>query len=634
MEVARKKISKVDDSYFYYPAGDLGVMCSRKKTQFKIWAPDANKVEVLLFFDENNKSQYQRFTMEENIRGTWKLLIEKNLEGYYYLFRLYYQGNSYTTVDPYAKAVGTNSELGLIVNMKKTNPEGWEKDSRVKLDDPVDAIIYEMHVRDFSISGESGIKEKGKYLGLVEKGTTNSADCQTGLDHLIDLGITHIHLLPVFDFASVDDKEENDYNWGYDPYYYNVPEGSYATDPSDETRIIEFKKMVKKLHDNKIGVIMDVVYNHTYYTEKSAFQIIAPGYFYRTYLGSDFANGSGCGNEIATEKPMVRKFIIESLCYWAEEYHIDGFRFDLMGLIDKETMEQVEKALHRIDSNILLYGEPWFALPPQLDPDQQIRKGFQKGKKIAVFNDDFRGAIKGNNNGRCKGFVTGSKHCSQRIKQGIVGEIEYSSEISGFTEKPSETINYVSCHDDLSLWDKLSFLEEPGLEEKIKMDKMAQAVILTSQGIPFLHGGEEFLRTKYIDDNSYSSGDKVNQFKWHRKHIYYDVYKYYRGLIKLRKKHSAFRMRTAGQIKKHLQFISSPGNTVGFKLENHANNDPVKTIIVLYNPYFEWKHFELGEKRKLGIVVDDDRAGVRPFNVFMADNVNVPPISVMVLLEI
>ncbi|MFW6007524.1 MAG: type I pullulanase, partial [Halanaerobiales bacterium] len=443
MVVLERKLLKLNHINYYYPGKDLGVICTEEKTQFKIWAPIAKNVEVFIFENEEKPEKAGRYELKKDLKGTWVLELDKNLEGKYYIFRLYYNNKYYDTIDPYARAVGTNSKAGLIVNLEKTNPDGWKNDQRVKIDSPVDAVIYELHVKDFSTSRASGMKNRGKYLAFTEEATTTPDGYKTGIDHLKELGITHVHLLPVFDFASVDDENPNDYNWGYDPYYYNTPEGSFASDPSDDSRIKELKKMIKKLHDNDIGVIMDVVYNHTYYTEGSCFQLTAPGYFYRTYK-CEFANGSGCGNEIATERPMVRKFIVDSVTYWAREYHIDGFRFDLMGLIDRETMSQVEEVLHNIDSSILIYGEPWYALPPSLDSSKQIFKGVQKGMNIAVFNDNFRGAIKGDNDEAGKGFVSGASHCVESIKRVVVGGINYSNEIKDFTSSPKEAINYVS----------------------------------------------------------------------------------------------------------------------------------------------------------------------------------------------
>ncbi|MFW5980534.1 MAG: type I pullulanase [Halanaerobiaceae bacterium] len=631
MVVKDRKLLKLNHIDYYYPGKDLGVISRKRRTIFRIWAPVAEKVKVFIFDTEDRPKSGESYYLNKDIKGTWKLEIDKNLEGKYYLYRIYYQNKYFDTVDPYAKAVGTNSKAGLIVNLEKTNPDEWEKDQRIKLGSPVDAVIYEMHVRDFSTSRHSGMKNKGKYLAFTEDATTNSEGYKTGIEHLKELGITHVHLLPIFDFASVNDKNNQDYNWGYDPYYYNTPEGSYASNPSDDSRIKELKKLVKKLHDNNIGVIMDVVYNHTYYTRRSCFQLTAPGYFYRTF-NCDFANGSGCGNEIATERPMVRKFIVDSITYWAREYHLDGFRFDLMGLIDRETMRQIEKILHNIDSSILIYGEPWYALPPSLDSSKQIFKGAQKGMNIAVFNDHFREAIKGDNDNSGRGFVSGAPHRERAIKQGVVGGIEYNQEIRDFTSTPEEVVNYVSSHDNLTLWDKFQVSNPEDPEKmRIKMDRMAQAIIFTSQGIPFIQGGEEFLRTKYKNHNSFNAGDEINQLKWERKSRYYKTFKYYQGLIKLRKEHPAFRMNNARQIRKHLEFIQSPANTVGFKLDGHANGDKWETIVVLYNPNKDWAHFRCKEKKRWNIVVDDEKAGTTPFNTFIADNVNVPPISVMVL---
>ena len=617
---------------FYYDGNDLGVIVNDMSTSFKIWAPAADRVEVLIFADENDQSIKRKFELVKDKNGCWSTIISENLSGNYYLFIIDYGENSYEAIDPYARAVGTNSKLGYIVDLLETNPEGWQKDKRVTLEKPTDAIIYEVHIKDFSISSESGIELKGEYLAFTENGTKNRYGFKTGIDHLKNLGITHVHLLPVFDFATVDDTWQKDYNWGYDPYFYNVPEGSYASDPSDETRIIEFKKMVKALHEQGIGVILDVVYNHTYYTEESTFEKTAPGYFYRKHENEhDLANGSGVGNEFATEKPMARKFIIDSLSYWAEEYHIDGFRFDLMRIIDQETMDLAEDKLHEIDSSIILYGEPWSALPPQLDHEEQMLKGAQKKMNIAAFNDHFRDAIKGDTNGDIKGFVNGKKGLINEVKKGIVGAIQYNKEIHDFTLSPDETINYVSAHDNLTLWDKLKKTngEEPKFI-RIKMDKMAQAIIFTSLGIPFLQGGEEFLRTKYGNSNSYNAGDYINMLKWERKTRYHNTFKYYKGLIELRKSYDVFRMNDAEKIKNNLQFLESPANTVAFKLKSYKNDSRKKELVILYNPNKEWLDFEIGEGR-WGIIVDDKNAGSEVFNIFEDYYIKVPPISVMVL---
>jgi pullulanase len=605
----------------FYQKDDLGVNCSKKETSVRIWAPIADCVEILLYFKDDDIDHYKKIKLKKDIRGTWKQELSGDWSGYYYLFNIHYGEKIKETIDPYAKAVGVNSKKGLIVNLAKTNPKGWEKDKRKVIDNPVDAIIYELHVRDFSSSLHSGIENKNTYLAFTEEGVVNSQGEKTGVEHLKELGITHVHLLPVFDFASVCDTEKN-YNWGYDPCFWNVPEGSYCSDPTNESRIKEFKKLVMTLHNNDIGVIVDVVYNHTYDCVNSVFQKVAPNYFYR-FVDDYFANGSGCGNEIATERPMVRKFIIDSVRYWAKEYHVDGFRFDLMGSIDKTTMIEIEKELHDIDSSILIYGEPWSALDPQLEWSNQMKKGSQKGTNIAVFNDNFREAI--------KDIILKRKDKRFKIKRGVVGAIEYNQSIKDFTASPQETVNYISCHDGLSLWDQISvFYSDYSEEKRIKIDRLAQAVILISQGIPFIQGGEEFLRTKYFNHNSYNAGDYYNQLKWDRKSKYKDTFNYYKGLIELRKKHPAFRMRTARQIKGHLSFFEAPYGAVGFKITGFAE-DSWEEIYVFYNFQNDWVKFGFDKKKRFGIVVDDKRAGTKIFNRFKANNVKVPPFTAMVL---
>ncbi len=618
MKTAEKKL--FSEKYFY-EGDDLGISYSKEETFVRIWSPSASRIEILIFEAEEDTGPTLRKSLKREDRGTWVGNLDGDFSGFYYLFRLEFETCIKETIDPYAKAVGTNSCKGLIIDPDKTNPPGWENDKRIRLKSPLEAVIYELHVRDFSISNESGMKHKGKYLAFTESGSKTKTGEKSGLDHLKELGITHVHLLPVFDFATVEDCG-GEYNWGYDPFLYNVPEGSYSTNPSDCSRIKEFKKLVKSLHDNGLGVIVDAVYNHTYHGEDSIFQKTVPNYFYR-FVDGNFANGSGCGNEIASERLMVRKFIINSVLYWVKEYHVDGFRFDLMALTDRETMEEIQKEVHRIDPSILIYGEPWSAQEPQLDYHRQMRKGSQKGMKIAVFNDHFREAVK-------EGLRGGVD--KKELKKGVVGAIDYDDEIRDFASEPYETINYVSCHDDLTIWDHLSAIY-PDLNkaEKEKLNRLAQAVIFTSQGIPFIQGGEEFLRTKYGDYNSYNSGDHVNQLKWRRKSTHRKTFDYCRGLIELRRKHPAFRMISASQIRKNLEFINGPEGAVGFKITGNANGDSWKEIFVFYNFQFHWVQFSFVEKRRFGIVVNDDYAGTKVRHLFQADNVKIPPITAMVL---
>ncbi len=618
----------------FYFGNDLGVNYSPEVTKFRVWAPTARGARVFIYDKEDVKEPSIVREFKRDLSGTWVAEIEGDFVNKYFIYEVNVGGQLNLVVDPYTRGLGTNSRLGLIVDLNRTNPEGWQDDRRVKLKYPQDAVIYEVHVRDFSSSPYSGIKQKGKYLAFTEENTHNLEGHKTGLDHLKELGITHVHLQPVFDFATVNDTVKDGYNWGYDPYFYNVPEGSYSTNSADDTRIKEFKKMVKALHQNNMGIIMDVVYNHTYSTEKSPFNLIVPRYYYRFDCFGNYSNGSGTGNEIASEKPMVRKFILDSIKYWAEEYHIDGFRFDLMALHDKKTMELVVKTLKEIDNSIIVYGEPWMGGLSPLDPAEQFVKGAQRGTKIAVFNDHFRNAVKGDNDGMGTGFVSGAHHQVDNIKRGIVGGISFSDELSDFTDQPSETVNYVSSHDNLTLWDKLSKSNYNDSEEiRMKMDQMAQAIILTSQGIPFIQGGEEMLRTKWGNHNSYNAGDKVNQLKWERKTRYYGVFKYYQGLIKLRKEHPAFRMKDTEQIRNHLSFLAVPENTVGYVIKGYANSDSWQDIVVFHNPVREELYFRLPWDGPWYIVVDDKLAGVDVLGKVEETGLIVPPISTMVLYK-
>lgn len=615
-----------------YFADDLGIIYSREKTTFRVWAPTAEEVSVFLYEREDTDKILHNQALIRDINGTWYTEIKGDLNSIYHSYQIKVNGQNNMVVDPYTRGLGTNSKLGLVVDLQKTNPLAWDEDKRIHLIRPQDAVIYEVQLRDFSSAEDSGIYYKNKYLAFTETGTVNKDGLKTGIDHLKELGVTHVHLLPVFDFATVNDLEENDYNWGYDPYYYNVPEGSYSTNPADDTRIIEFKLMVKALHDNGLGIIMDVVYNHTYHTENSPFNKIVPGYFYRKDFFGNFSNGSGTGNEIASEKPMVRKFIVDSVKYWAEEYHIDGFRFDLMALHDRITMSLVEKTLHNIDPSIIIYGEPWTGGWSPLKEEERLVKGNQRGMKIGVFNDNFRNAIKGDNDGKGTGFVSGAEFQVENIKRGVVGSIFYNLQIRDFAEEPSETVNYVSSHDNLTLWDKLQKSNYYDSEEiRIRMDKLAQGIILTSQGIPFIQGGEEFLRTKFGNHNSYKSGDYINQLKWDRKGTYYDVFKYYRGLITLRKEHPAFRLKDAESVKKYLKFLETPYNTIGFILGDFAGGDPWKQIVVFYNPLRETVYFRLPYRAQWSVVVDDSKTGVDNLYSLEDEYIELSPISMMVL---
>lgn len=589
-------------SFELYPVrtGSLTEMeYAPEQTEFTLWSPTAEEVRLMLYDAGDGGHAYETVKMKPGENGTWTATVKKDLLGKFYAFNVKindkWQGD---TPGINARAVGVNGKRAAIIDWQATNPEGWDNDRRPTLHSPADMIIYEMHHRDFSVDSTSGVKNKGKYLALTEHGTTNSDKLPTGIDHLKELGITHVHLLPSYDYASIDETKlnENHYNWGYDPLNYNVPDGSYSTDPyQPATRVKEFKQMVQSLHQAGIRVIMDVVYNHTFNTAESNFELTVPGYFYRQKEDGSLANGSGCGNETASERPMMRKFMIESVLYWMKEYHIDGFRFDLMGVHDIETMNEIRKAVSEVDPSVCIYGEGWAAEAPQYPADSLAMKAnIAQMPGVAVFSDELRDGLCGSVWEKKKGgFLAGVPGEEMSVKFGIVGAIEhpqvrydsvnYSNE--AWAAQPTQMISYVSCHDGLCLVDRLK-ASMPGMtpEQLIRLDKLAQTVVFTSQGIPFIYAGEEVMRDKQGVDNSYKSSDAVNAIDWRRKTTNADLFTYYKRLIDLRKSHPAFRMGDAEMVRKHLEFLPVDGkNLIAFRLKDHANGDRWGEIIVAFN---------------------------------------------------
>lgn len=590
-------------SYELYPVrtGSLIEMeYTPEATKFTLWSPTADEVRLMLYEAGEGGHAYETVKMQSGEEGTWTAVVSKDLIGKFYTFNVKiddkWQGD---TPGINARAVGVNGKRAAIIDWQSTNPDGWESDTRPPLKSPADMIIYEMqHHRDFSVDSTSGVKNKGKYLALTEHGTMNSDKLLTGIDHLIELGVTHVHLLPSFDYASVDETRlnENSYNWGYDPQNYNVPDGSYATDPyQPATRVKEFKQMVQALHKAGIRVIMDVVYNHTFNIDESNFERTVPGYFYRQKEDKTLANGSGCGNETASERLMMRKFMVESVLYWIKEYHVDGFRFDLMGIHDIETMNEIRKAVNAVDPTICIYGEGWAAEAPQYPADSLAMKGnIAQIPGVAVFSDELRDGLCGPVGDKRKGaFLAGIPGGEMSIKFGIAGAIEHPQvqcDSVNYTQKPwakqpVQMISYVSCHDGLCLVDRLkASMPDITPEQLIRLDKLAQTVVFTSQGIPFIYAGEEIMRDKQGVDNSYKSPDAVNAIDWRRKTTNGDVFMYYKRLIDLRKSHPAFRMGDAGQVRKHLEFLPVEGsNLIAFRLKDHANGDHWEDIIVAFN---------------------------------------------------
>ena len=586
------------ETYPVYKGTDLGLTYSSLASKFKIWSPVAEKAQLIIYENGTGGEPLQAIDMRRNEAGTWAAALKGNQKGKFYVFRVMINNEWLDEVpDPYAKIVGANGKRAMVGDLKETNPAGWQTDKTIALKNATDAIIYELHVRDASIALTSGIQHKGKFLGLTEKGTKNSDGLTTGLDHLKELGVTHIHLLPFFDYNSVDETKPGEkYNWGYDPLNYNAAEGSYATDPYDGlTRIKELKQLIKTFHANGLNVVMDVVYNHTALTEKSYFNQLVPGYYYRQTSDGKFSNATACGNETASEKPMVRKFILESMIYWVKEYHVDGFRVDLMGVHDIETMNIISKELHKIKPGILIYGEGWTAgSSPLPDSLRALKKTAYKLDNIAVFSDDIRDGIKGSVFDHAdNGFASGKAGMEESIKFGVVAackhpQIDYSKvnySKAPYAAEPYNTISYCECHDNHTLWDKLSISAKDATEDdKKKMQKLAIAIVLTSQGISFLHAGTEFLRSKKGIENSFESPDSINAIDWNLKTKNKDVFNYVKALIKMRKAHPAFRMTTTKQISSGIRFVNNlPEHMVAYAVNGAAVKDAWRKIFIVYN---------------------------------------------------
>ncbi len=590
------------DSVELYPLRS-GSLCEMEytpsETTFSLWAPTADSVVVNLYAEGNGGKPLERLKMTRANEGTWQVQAQGDKKGQFYAFNVMVNDKWLgETPGIFARAVGANGNRGAIIDLESTNPDGWESDARPKDLSPTNAVIYEVHHRDFSVAPNSGIEHKGKFLALAERGTCSTDGLATGLDHLVELGITHVHILPSFDYASVDETRPDSaqYNWGYDPKNYNVPEGSYSTDAADPAaRIREMKQMIKALHEAGIGVVLDVVYNHTFDVKNSNFQRTVPGYFYRHRPDGSYADASGCSNETASERPMMRKFICESVRYWATEYHIDGFRFDLMGIHDAETMRQVRQLLNEIDPNIIVYGEGWAAATPQLPQSELAMKAnTAQMPGIAAFSDELRDALRGPfSNDEEPAFLAAQGSHAQSIRFGIVGGIQHPDvdmTTVNYTDtvwagEPQQMICYVSCHDDMCLVDRLrASIKDISDDELIRLDLLAQTVVMTSQGTPFMLAGEELLRSKKGVHNSYNSPDSINQIDWHNKLIYANVFDYYKDLIALRKAHPAFRMGNADEVRKHLHFIETDNpDLIAYELTDNAGGDEWNKIVVAFN---------------------------------------------------
>lgn len=629
-----------------YDGDDLELLVNNTGTHFKLWSPQSSAVRVLIYETDRNSNAIDTLEMTKAEHGTWEASVSDKLYGKFYTFQINHNGKWLDeTPGVWAKATGTNGQRAAIIDFSTTNPVGWENDCGPIVRNINDAIIYEMHHRDFSVHPSSGIVNKGKFIALTEKGTRSILGDKTGIDHLKELGITHIHILPSYDYNSVDETQlpSNQYNWGYDPYNYNTPEGSYSTNPAEpSTRIKEMKQMVKSLHDAGIGVIMDVVYNHTANNDNSNFSLTAPGYYYRHRPDGSYSDASGCGNETASERQQMRNFIINSVKYWATEYHIDGFRFDLMAIHDTETMNEVAKALKTINPNIFVYGEGWTAGDSPLPVERRaLKENVAKMQGIAVFSDDIRDAIKGHySNAADRGFATGKPGNEETVKIGIVAstahpQVDYSKGNNSkfaYATSPTQIINYVSCHDDLTLTDKLhKSMTDANETEMMRAARLAQTIVFTSQGTPFMFAGEEIFRDKKGVHNSYRSPDSINAIDWTLKNRNAEQFEYYRQLIALRKAHPAFRMTTAEQIAKHIVFDEVKGeNIISYSIKDNANGDVWKEIKLIFNGSNKAYEAKI-KKGDWTIIAQDGKLNADGLGISKGGKLSVAPCSALIL---
>lgn len=645
-----------EEIYPLYYGKDLGAEYTPQETTFKVWAPSASQVLLNLYKTgsdvEHGAGKLLSANMKKNPNnGVWSIVVTSDLNGIYYTYTVTVDGQERETQDVYSKAVGVNGNRSMVIDMKSTDPEGWENDKHVLVDKPTDAVIWEVHVRDFSISKTSGVnhEKRGKYIAFTQRGTTvnRQKNYSTCVEYLVEQGVNYVHLNPVFDFGSVDEAmQTSQYNWGYDPVNFNVPEGSYSTNAAKgEVRINEFKQMVQALHDRGIGVIMDVVYNHLYSAGDSCFEKTVPGYYFRMYSKHQFFNGSGCGNVTASDKAMFRKYMIDSVTYWAKEYHIDGFRFDLMGCHDVITMNKIREALDEIDPRILMYGEPWMAdwMGNGISGDYACttQNAYKVDPRVGMFSDSIRNTLKGNTDDDSIGYIQGAVNLNNQIKSGMMGG---ACETFGkWARQPMQCITYNSAHDNLTLWDKI--LRSNGSSDYnghnsilLAQNKLSAVIVLTSQGVPFYLAGEEFARTKFGDHNSYKSADDVNKIDWTRVSRYNNLVQYYKGLMAIRAAYSPFRNGDGSSIAD--TYFVEDGSAVAYTIKNNTPNAENEwgIVAVLVNNSASPKTLELkvngGETPDTwAVVVNSDRAGLERLGTIHNSKITVPRRSALVLVD-
>ena len=642
------------EAEYTYTGDDLGATYRKESTTFKVWAPTAKKVEVQLYAtgsdDEKGAKTLGTYSMtggSKNDKGVWTVTVPKDLNKIYYTYKVTVNGETIEAVDPYARTTGVNGKRGMVIDLNSTNPESGWNEIEDQPESYTDATIYELHVRDFSIDDSSGVKDKwqGKFMALTEEGTTvngEKGNPSTGLDYMKEMGFTHLHLLPIYDYGSVDETKCDTFNWGYDPVNYNTPEGSYSTDPyNGEVRVKEMKEMVDTLHKNNIGVIMDVVYNHVYNADEFSFNQIVPGYFSRVN-----SNVSGCGNDTASERAMVRKFIVDSVVYWAKEYHLDGFRFDLVGLLDTETVNEIVNTVHKeVREDIIFYGEGWDMDGTNKEPGTEMAKQGNASKTpgFAYFSDSMRNLL-GGNNGKSVGFVSGANYYNM--------ETDLVNNFMGkpwWTNNPSQVVQYASCHDNYTLIDKL--VKSTGASgvtpDIIKMNNLAASIYMTSQGIPFIHAGEEMLREKIEADgsrceNSYNASDAVNSIKWDKllNEPNAKNSEYYQGLIAFRKAHPALSLSTSAGVGSKVVEINTENRLVSFRIDGGVNQsvgedgleNEAESIFLIFNANNDAKTVDLPEG-SWRVYINATNAGTTPLSDAISGTVEVPAISAMVLVK-
>lgn len=624
---------KLEDECLYSP----------EQTDFAFWSNVAEQMELRLYAAPDAQD-FETVALTKNENDFWTASVSGDLAGKYYTVRSF-QNGEWAAESPgiFAKAVSVNGQRAAILDLNATNPEGWDQDLRPAMTDPTDIVVYETHLRDFTMSPHSGIVNKGKFLALTE---------EPALNYLRELGITHLQILPFFDYGSIDETKtaegsklnaERSYNWGYDPVNYNVPEGGYSTNPYDPAcRIREAKQMIQALHKAGIRVIMDVVYNHTYDVMGCALGRVVPKYFYRLNEDGTYANGSGCGNETASDHEMYRRFMVESVCYWAREYHIDGFRFDLMGIHDQETMNAIRAALDEIDPTILTYGEGWAAEAPAYPYEQLAMKQWTyKMPRVGAFSDDIRNALIGSPFDHERGFASGNPAGKQALMNGLVGCVGFNEpngllgpEPLRWAGEPMQHVSYITCHDNYCLRDRIEVsAPEESEETQLRMNKLAQTAVLVSQGMSFLYGGEELYRTKKGIDNSYQSPDSINIIPWENKEKYADLFEYYQNMIAIRRAHKGFRLGSSELVKEHVEFVSTENESlVIYRINNLEGIDTAKSLIVLLNGGNQAQQIEIPEGKYI-LLAFNGEADVNGLSELEESQAIVAPYSATILAE-